>query len=86
VAADEGDMDGSTRRIVLTVALVFLLWADASTIYQAITDIAYGEEFGALGMPNIGAGFAAILLPVICVLLWLTYRVWDALRDCWDAR
>jgi hypothetical protein len=73
--------DSSPRRIALGVALTLLLWADVSTIYKALALIGLGNDFGALGMPNIGAGLAAITIPVVALLLWLTYRVWQALRE-----
>jgi len=68
------------RRVLLAVALVLLLWIDFGIVVGMVESLLVGRELSALGVPNIGAGFAAIQLLPLMVSGWLTYRVWDALR------
>ena len=70
----------STRRVLLAVALVLLLWIDCGIVWGMVRSIIEGKELGALGVPNIGLGFAAIQLLPLMVFAFLTYRAWDALR------
>jgi hypothetical protein len=74
------EQQASIRRILLTTALVLLTLLDVSTIYGAIHWIVVGNEFASVGIPDIGAGLAAVQLPVIMILLWVTFRVWQTLR------
>jgi hypothetical protein len=74
------DRDISVRRVLLSVVLILLAWIDLGLIVSIATSLLAGNEFAALGMPNIAAGQAAIQLLPLMVFLWLTYRVWDALR------
>jgi hypothetical protein len=72
--------DNSVRRILLGTALVLLVLLDLSVVYHALQSIAVGREFGALGIGNIGIGFAVLQIPALLALLWLTHAVWSALR------
>jgi hypothetical protein len=74
------DQGFSIRRVLLVVALVLLVLIDASAINGAVQQIIIGHEFEGLGVPNIGLGLAVVQIPVIAVLLWVTYRVFQSLR------
>lgn len=68
------------RRVLLVVALVVPAWIDVSVIYGVVETLVLGREAARLGLPDIFEGLAALQALPLLVCLWLTYRVWGALR------
>jgi hypothetical protein len=81
----------STRRVLLVVAFILLVIADLAFVRTLVDDVSFGQfaneaNFKAEGKTivpgsgSVGLSAAALQLPVVCALLWLTYKVGNALR------